>query len=206
MSQAAAETDRRGTILAIAAELFAANGVASTSVREIGNRAGMLSGSLYYHFGSKDEMVQEIILSYLTELTQRYDAIRSAEHEPIRALDEIVRASLQVIANHPYATEIYQNDAAYLARLPRGREVEAATERVPETWLSVIEQGVVAGVFRDDIPPRIFYNLFRDALWRSVLWFDPQGERTREDLADDMLSVFFNGFAAPHGGTELEST
>ena len=191
-----ATTDRRTTILAHAARLFARQGVSATSVREIAQEVGMLSGSLYHHFASKDEIVQEILLSYLDELLQRYDEVVAADLAPAKAFEQLVRASLTTIQHHPYATEIYQNDVAYLQRLPRGEEIAEAGQRVPATWLSVIRAGVEAGDFRDDIPPRIFYNLLRDSLWRSVQWFDPQRGHDWDQFADAVLTVFVHGYGA----------
>ena len=188
-------TDRRASIVAVAAELFASQGVAATSVREIAQRVGILSGSLYHHFGSKDELVQEIVLSYLDDLGARYAAIAAQQLPPLEALEALVHTSLASVEQHPFATEIYQNDAAHLRRLPRGEDIAAAGERVPEAWLQVIEAGVATGELRDDLPPRIFYNLLRDALWRCVQWFDPAGERDWEQLGDDVLAVFLQGFA-----------
>lgn len=193
---AIAGVDRRETILAAAAELFADKGVSATSVREIAQRVGILSGSLYHHFGSKDELVQEIVLSYLDELLARYRDIVARELPPVEAMEALLRASLDTIQNHPYATEIYQNDAAYLRHLPRGEEMAEAGEQVPATWMAVIEAGVAAGELRDDIPARIFYNMLRDAMWRSVQWFDPARGHDWDQLGDDFLAVFLEGFAA----------
>lgn len=190
-------TTRRREILDEAARLFANQGVTATSVREIADRVGMLSGSLYHYFPSKDSMVEEIIVSYLDELLERYEAALDDERTPTQSLGELLRASLTTIEHHPHATVVYQNDAAYLLTLPRGEEIERRAERVPETWLGVIESGVAAGEFRSGIPPRVFYNMLRDALWRSVRWFDPTNEHTKEQLADDYLAVFLYGFAVP---------
>lgn len=187
--------DRRSAILAAAARLFAAKGVSATSVREIAQEVGILSGSLYHHFVSKDDLVQEIVLSYLHELTARYEAILAEQQPPAKALEALVRTSLETVQQHPFATEIYQNEAAHLQRLPRGEEIAAAGERVPETWLTVIAAGVAAGELRDDIPPRIFYNLLRDALWHCVRWFDPERGHGWQELADDVLAVFLDGYA-----------
>ena len=51
---------RRDEILAIAALQFAERGVASTTVRDIGAAAGILSGSLYHHFESKEQILGEV--------------------------------------------------------------------------------------------------------------------------------------------------
>ncbi|TXS47651.1 helix-turn-helix domain-containing protein, partial [Streptomyces sp. OR43] len=51
---------RHPPILRPAAEVFAAQGYNATTVRRIADAAGMLAGSLYYHFDSKESMLDEI--------------------------------------------------------------------------------------------------------------------------------------------------
>ena len=52
---------RRNELLEIATRVFAEKGIASATVRDIAQEAGILSGSLYHHFASKEEMVKEIV-------------------------------------------------------------------------------------------------------------------------------------------------
>jgi AcrR family transcriptional regulator len=51
---------RRAEIVEAAAQLFAERGYKNTSVRDIGERVGLLSGSLYYHIRSKEELYLEV--------------------------------------------------------------------------------------------------------------------------------------------------
>jgi AcrR family transcriptional regulator len=52
------ETRRR--ILAVALELFAVKGYAGTSIRDITDQMGLTKASLYYHFGSKEEILDAV--------------------------------------------------------------------------------------------------------------------------------------------------
>ncbi|MEP4861455.1 MAG: helix-turn-helix domain-containing protein, partial [Alphaproteobacteria bacterium] len=47
----------RDGVLDIAARLFREQGYGSVSLRKIADAAGIKAGSIYYHFGSKDEIV-----------------------------------------------------------------------------------------------------------------------------------------------------
>jgi len=49
---------RRAELLAAAAEVFAERGYSGTTVREVAEAAGILGGSLYYHFDSLESMVE----------------------------------------------------------------------------------------------------------------------------------------------------
>ena len=67
--------DRREVIRDAAAELFASKGVAATTVREIADAVGILSGSLYHHFRSKQHIVEEILTNYFEDLQKSYAAV-----------------------------------------------------------------------------------------------------------------------------------
>jgi AcrR family transcriptional regulator len=189
-------SDRRTTILNHAAKLFAEKGVAASTVREIADSVGMLSGSLYHHFESKASMVEAIMTSYLDDLRDRSLQVVASTSDPRACLQELVRASYSTIGAHPYATEIYQNDANYLRTLKRYPYIRSAAAEVQKCWISVIENGVHAGVLREDIPPQVFYRLMRDAVWLSVRWFKPTRDYPMSRLAEDCVSVFLDGFAA----------
>lgn len=57
----------REAICAAATELFAEKGFAAASTREICQRAGITKPVLYYHFGNKEQLYQELILDAFNE-------------------------------------------------------------------------------------------------------------------------------------------
>ena len=79
-----AGSERRDEILAIAAELFAERGFAATTVREIADSAGILSGSLYHHFDSKESMVEELLRTFLEDITLAYRVEAASGDDPVR--------------------------------------------------------------------------------------------------------------------------
>jgi AcrR family transcriptional regulator len=185
--------DRRTVILEHAAGLFATKGIVGTSVREIADAVGILSGSLYHHFQSKDEMVSAIVRDYLADLTGRYTDVLDAGSDPRTQLAELVRASLATTEAHPHATEIYQNSANYLRTLGEYEEIRQGAGKIQTAWLTVLQAGVDSGEFRSDIPLKVLYRLLRDALWMSVRWFQPTTGYSRARFADDFVSTFLEG-------------
>jgi hypothetical protein len=63
-------------------------------------------------------------------------------------------------------------------------------------WLELIDRGVAEGIFRADIPPRVFYRLIRDAVWMSWRGPRPDGVYSLEEFADAITSIFLQGFIA----------
>lgn len=191
--------DRRELIVATAAEMFARKGVRSTTVREIADAVGVLSGSLYHYFSSKDEIVQEILMGFLDVIRARYEEVLAQEQDAAQTLREVVLASLQVARQQPDATAIYQNELRYLRETPQFKEVQAAAADVQRVWFGVIERGVADGAFRKDISPRIFHRLIRNAVWLSGRGQHPDAGYSTEELADAITSVFLEGFSSRPG-------
>lgn len=193
----ATPVDRRDLILERAADLFARQGVASTTVREIAEAVGILSGSLYHHFASKDEIVDAIVSGFMDDLVARYEAVLAGDTDPATRLRGLVHASIATSSEHPHATEIYQNDARYLQAADGSSVVRANARSVRNAWIKVLEEGAEAGVFRSDVPVKVIYPLLRDGLWLTARWFVPTKTYGYDALADDYLKVFLEGISRP---------
>lgn len=189
-----ADVERRQRIISGAAKLFAQHGIASTTVRMIGDEVGVLSGSLYHHFDSKEDIVDAIIASYFEELLIRYKAVLAAHDGPEERLRGLAIESFRSIAAHPEACEIYRNDYKYLVSVPRFAYVGKATRKVQRIWLGVIEAGVADEVFRTDIDPHLFYRFARDAIWQSARWYRPRSRHSIDQIAESCLSILMDGF------------
>jgi TetR/AcrR family transcriptional regulator, cholesterol catabolism regulator len=189
-------TSRRDIIIREAAALFAARGVASTTVRQIADAAGVLSGSLYHHFRSKEVVAEEIVIRYLDDLRDRYRDLAERDLDPLQRLRSLVAVSLEVAKDNPHAVEIYQNEATLLRSVPRSGHIALAAQEVHQVWAHVISAGVDAGQLRADVSPRLFHRLLRDAVWLSPRWYRPTAAYPATRLADDMLAVFLHGFSS----------
>jgi AcrR family transcriptional regulator len=188
--------DRRDLILERAAELFARQGVSATTVREIAEAVGILSGSLYHHFGSKDEIVEAIVAGFLHDLLQRYDEVLASGSSAKDRLRGLVRASLDTVVDHPRATEIYQNER-HLQTTSGPAVVREGGLRVRSAWTSVLEEGMADGSLRSDVPVRVMYPLLRDSLWLTARWFKPTADYGYRELADDCWLIFGHGVVRP---------
>src|SRR5690554_761407 len=64
------ENTRTKEILQVAASLFDSSGYASTTMHDIGDAAGVLPGSLYHHFASKEDIAVELLASFYTDVEE----------------------------------------------------------------------------------------------------------------------------------------
>lgn len=191
-----AGSDRRQRILDKAAPLFAAKGIDGCTVRDIADAAGLLSGSLYHHFDSKDAMVEEIVASYLRALHDRYADVMAAELDAGVRLRKLIHCSLEVAQAHPHASEIYQGSRGYFASDERFAVLRELATGVFDTWQRAIALGVGEREFRKDVNARVFHRFLRDAVFLSSRWFHPSEAYGIDELADDTAAIFLNGFVA----------
>jgi len=190
-----AGSERREEILAIAAELFAERGFAATTVREIADSAGILSGSLYHHFDSKESMVEELLRTFLEDITHAYRVEAASGDDPVQVLRTLVRLAFESIGARWATVSVMVNEYNLLISYPRFSFVQDLSEETERLWVGVIERGVRSGAFRGNLDPRMTYRFLRDAIWVSVRWYQPTGRDRPEDIADVYVGVLLDGIA-----------
>lgn len=186
---------RRRELLRTAAEVFAEQGYNATTVRTIADQAGMLAGSLYYHFDSKESMLEEILHTFLDELWDGYDAVLEAGLGPRETLQALVTESFKEIDRHRAAVAIYQKESRQLAAQERFAFLAESQSKFEKAWLTTLERGVADRVFRDDLDVRLTYRFVRDTVWVAASWYRPGGQHSPEEIARQYLSMVLDGIA-----------
>ncbi|MEJ7834481.1 MAG: TetR/AcrR family transcriptional regulator [Nocardioides sp.] len=195
---------RREELLAIAAELFAGKGFKNTTVRDIADASGILSGSLYHHFDSKESMVDEILSTFQEELFGTYDAILASGDDARTKLEQAVRVSFAAIDQHPHEVAIFQNEADYLGGFERFGYLAERNAQSRNVWMTLLTEGVGSGALRQDLDVRLTYRFIRDTVWVAVRWYRPGKGLSHTDIADQYLHILLDGIAT--GGLDTRPT
>lgn len=185
---------RRQMILAESARLFSEQGISAT-IREIADAVGVNSATLYHYFDSKDAIVSELLTSFLADLVRQYDTVLAEPETARRRLSFMIRVSLEVAHNHPYATEIYQNEIDNLVELPDYPEIADSVESSHRSWFNVVEEGVQSGEFNSGIDIFEFQRMIRECVFQSVRWHRDTLATDIESVTETITSVFLDGFA-----------
>lgn len=82
--------DTRQRILDVAADLFIEQGYAGTSVRDISERLGMTKGSLYYHFASKEDVLNALVTPLIEDLDEFIADAAAAGRTDATLVDRLV--------------------------------------------------------------------------------------------------------------------
>ena len=190
---AALASQRREHLVRLAAELFAEKGFQATTVRNIADEAGILSGSLYHHFDSKESIVDEILASFFTEIMSAYRAVLDESENPRDPIAGLVRAAFGSLEPHRAAITVMQNDWNYLQGMDRFSYLTKSEDEVEKMWVDTLRAGQRQGLFREDLDPKLTYRMIRDTIWVAVRWFKPGGRLDAQGLAEHYLKVMFDG-------------
>jgi TetR/AcrR family transcriptional regulator, cholesterol catabolism regulator len=90
--------NRRVQLLDAAARLFCQHGFHATSMRDIAKSADMLSGSIYYHFNSKQEMLLAVYAEGARRIGELVDAAVARENDPWQRLQAASAAHLNALS------------------------------------------------------------------------------------------------------------
>jgi AcrR family transcriptional regulator len=139
----AKSADTRARILAAALEEASDSGIHETSLAAIATRAGVAIGSLNYHFGSREELLRELMASLTADLMSRLHATDASDD---RDFFERERAGMQAYLDHLRANPAYQ-------RLAGEIELHEPTlyRRTVADWLERVSGRIRAGIAGGDL-------------------------------------------------------
>jgi TetR/AcrR family transcriptional regulator, cholesterol catabolism regulator len=192
---------RRAELLAAAAEVFAERGYAATTVREVADAAGILGGSLYYHFDSKESMVEEVLSTFLGDMWTGFDRVLDAGLGARQTLEALIAESFRCIDEHRHAVVIYQKESRYLAASwERFGFLADSWRRYEEMWLALLDRGAAEGDFRSDLDRGLVYRFIRDTVWVAASWYAPDGRLSAGEVAKQYLAMVLEGIQATANG------
>jgi len=189
--------DRRALILAAAARRFAEFGFEATTVRQIADDVDILSGSLYHHFATKEEILEEIVRDAVIE--QRDSAVKiaalalSAEER----LVALVVDDLNILTNEPDAHAIVFHERRFFRRSPDFAHILKARKETYDAWCRILEDGVAEGLFLPDLDIYLTISTVIRMLNSGAEWYLHEDGSPIDAIANyelDDLAQFYVGF------------
>ncbi|PSR35285.1 MAG: TetR/AcrR family transcriptional regulator [Sulfobacillus benefaciens] len=176
-----ARASKKSEIVEAAAYLFSTKGYHATTVRDIAERAGILSGSLYAHIDNKEALLREIVKQAANQFMSAVQPIVDSDLPITVKFTEAVRAHVGVVTNSLDGARIYLDEKATFS--DEGRQEFLTLRRAYENlWTRLIEQGIKQSVFWIE-DPHLARLLVLSALNGIHRWYRPQGRLTPEVIA-----------------------
>ena len=181
------EGNRRGELVRAAGKLFVEKGFDATTIRDIADAVGMRSGSPFYHFKSKQDMLKSVMIEGLqAALTAQQAAIAGVRGAEAR-FRALVKSHLRIILEDHTEFPVLLYEWRALSDESRA-EVIAVKDRYEAVWQSVLKELMKAGLLKDD--GRVTRLLLFGAFNWTVQWYRPDGEFTIDDIAARAADLF----------------
>lgn len=178
---------RKRQILEIAAQLFARNGYKGASIRDIGEQAGVLGGSLYHHIKSKDALFVEVHNAALDAAAARIAAAVARETDPWKRLEAACATMLEIRLDPESLARPLVNDFRLVPDDVR-RQLIDRRDAFEEPFRALVE----ALPLPPDIDRSVYRNLLLSALNNADGWYRP-GRLTPADVARQITRLFHHG-------------
>ncbi len=178
----------RRAILDTAANLFAEKGYLGTNLRSIADAMGMSRPGLYYHFPSKEKLLEAIIEELTLSSERRLVQIaREKEGDPEEALQLIVRATTLWLLDHQlYFRVLDRSELDLPADLREANETSKRTNL--DYVVGIIERGIAVGKFRP-IDPHIAALAIAGMRNWTAWWYRPDGRLSAAEIADHIADM-----------------
>jgi TetR/AcrR family transcriptional regulator, cholesterol catabolism regulator len=191
--QPTAPSSARGRLLTTAARLFRDQGYQRTTVRDLAREVGILSGSLFHHFRSKEDILLAVMEESIHLNTQRMREALAAAPDTQAKLLALIECELQsVLGETGAAMAVLVYEWRSLSPANQG-EVLALREIYEDLWLQVLRQAQQEGLV--SIDPFILRRLLTGALSWTINWFHVDGKLSISELARIALTMIGTGKA-----------
>lgn len=186
--------ETRETLLKLAARTFGEQGYSATTMRNIAEQSGIEAASIYYHFASKEELVDEV-------MEKGGNRIISQQQERLAALgaDATAEQRFRAAVLGQMAGLIKHGDFALahgrlLGQLPdkvRERQIKRR-ERHQKFWSGLLEDLRAEGRLRADADIHLARIMILGSINSIQSWFNPR-KGSLEKVADQICDMFFRG-------------
>ena len=145
---------RKNEIITTAQELFLTKGYEQTSVSDIVKAIGVAQGTFYYHFDSKEDVLEAIAINMVEELRAGILAIaQDSSLPPIEKWKRaIVASSAYKIGRRKEMLELIRASKSLNNYQLRERYRQLSKEKVSQLFVDILNEGIESGVFHTDYP------------------------------------------------------
>jgi AcrR family transcriptional regulator len=186
--------DRQRIIRERAAELFAAYGYRQTSMQDIGEASGVMKGTLYHFYKTKELLLCDILRQAIDPPQREMDEIVQM---PIGEADKLERLIAALVRYHrdlrPYMVTFTREDLESVQDPELRSDLEKRQRRFERTWEDAVRAAIEAGAIRSDLDHRLVaFGIIGMINW-MFQWYSPTGRLSADDIAATFAAIVLEG-------------
>lgn len=165
---------RRAHVIETAALMFHEKGYEATTIQDIADAVGLLKGSLYYYFASKEDLLFEVLQEvHQAALEAVFEAIEP-EHDPLQVIRAFVETLAQFNADNKVKMGILLHDFRALSE-ERQSVIVHERDRYDSILRQSISDGQQQAVICPDVDPKLATFAIMGMINMVSQWYVPTG-------------------------------
>jgi AcrR family transcriptional regulator len=178
-------------ILEAAARIFSEKGFHATSMNDIAEAVNLQKASLYYHFGSKQEILISLLDHALDLINSRLESVLAQSLPPDEKLRQAMVSYLQTIAENQNLSAVLLLELRSLDPQLKARHA-SRREKFERLWRDLIIEGKQEGVF-NSIDPSLTGRAILGVMNWTVTWYRSDGPRSATEIANLFADLLLQG-------------
>ena len=189
--------NRDANVMAAAVEVMSERGYAATTIQEVADRVGVLKGSLYHYFSSKEELLFRILEESHQQNAEIVASVKASKSSAIEELLEYLRQSAAWHLANVERANIFFTESRHLtgARRDKARQDSRAYVHYIQ---ELLEKARADGDVRDDIDVRLVTRFVLGALNSVRSWPAKSGSQIpAEDIVQSFTEMIKSSILPP---------
>jgi len=189
------DPDKPQQIIEAAVRVFARKGYFTSRVSDVAREAGIAAGTIYLYFKTKEDILTTLFREKMAEFVAKLWKAMADQPDPVSKVRRLVYLHFDLLERNPELAEVVQIELRQGQKFFRG----ASSQEIASYFAligSVLEEGVVAGRFRANLPVKVATKMLFGAMDQmATSWVLGKREYRLVDTADAVADLFLQGVA-----------
>jgi len=179
--------ERKDEILDAAEILFETKGFDGTSTNDILKAVGIARGTLYYHFSSKEDILDALIDRHIRRLISRAESVAADKNVPVN--ERMVRAILSLSGENDMNADLMEQIHKPQNALMHQKIQKAILTGVTPILAGIIREGIAESVYDTPYP---YESMEMVMAYGSIVFDENMVEITQEERSSRIHAFIFN--------------
>lgn len=181
----------RDQILESAAQVFCQKGYNGASMADIAEAVGLQKATLYHHFGSKQEILAELLDRAMAIVSGNMAQVLQMVSPPDEKLKTAMRTYLQVLCEQPELSSVLLLEYRALEKEQYKKHIHNR-DKFEKMWRDLIKEGIDSGQLHSESVSMTVWALIGVMNW-TITWYRPEGKLSAGEISDLFFKLFFEG-------------
>ena len=187
------DPDKPQQIIDAAVRVFARQGYWRSRVSDIAREAGIAAGTIYLYFATKEDILATLFREKMAEFVSVVWRAIAEERDAVAKMRRLVHLHFEILEQHPDLAEVVQvglRQGQKFFHGPATQEISAYFALIA----AVLEEGVAAGLFRNDLPVKVAAKMLFGAMDQmATSWVLGKRGYRLVDTAPAVADLFLRG-------------